>query len=224
VLVHEIRHAWQDYSGLIAWNDDTPNNSSFNEFFINNALIEADAKAFGDLAAAQMTMARAEKEIRNPDQPMPKWRRDFLSDHQKLVENESAGLGEKFLEWFQSRFTPQFYGDFFSKAYGQKWGLYEGALPPRNLEFEIGPPQRAGMNIHDAQDVLRLGVNFSGTKNYLAELQPDILPKKILRPSLADTFWDAANDGQRKLTAALRKAHLKQKLSQRHKKLRRALP
>ncbi len=45
-----------------------------------------------------------------------------------------------------------------------------------------------------------LGVNFKGTKNYLAGMRPDVLPKKILHPSLLDTFWGAANDGQKRLT------------------------
>ena len=37
----------------------------------------------------------------------------------------------------------------------------------------------------------------------------------ILRPSLANVFWGAANGPQKKLTQELRKAHLKQKLHHR---------
>jgi hypothetical protein len=87
--------------------------------------------------------------------------------------------------------------------------------------YETGTPQKAlgtGINIHDLQDVLRLGVSFDGTRNYLAGLGPDILLKQILRPSLADAFWGAANDEQKKLTNELRKAYLKQKLAPENKR------
>ncbi len=213
VIVHEIRHAWQDYNGLLTWDDMTLNDGSFRDFFINNALIEADAYAVGQLAAAQVAASRAKKQLEKAPQPVPEWRRDYLTRQQEPAADESALLGKKFMSWFEGKYYPPFYGDFFSKIYGQKWGLYDKALPARNMEFKNEPPHRRGMDVRDIQDVLRLGVNFSGTKNYLAALQPDILPKRILRPSLADTFWGAANDDQKKLTAEIRKVCLKKKLS-----------
>jgi hypothetical protein len=209
VMVHEIRHAWQDYHGLVSWDDNTAHDGCFNDFFINNALIEADAKGYGLLAASQARAARRTKEIKAAGLAIP----ESLSHYQEELLDENAQLGKGFLSWFRSDFQPAAYGDFFSKFYGQKWGLYTGALPERNMEFDLDPPHLRGMDINNIQDVLRLGFNFSGTKNYLAALQPDILPKKILRPSLADTFWGKANMTQRKLTGELRKAHLKKKLA-----------
>jgi hypothetical protein len=220
VLVHEIRHAWQDYNGLLTWDDETPHQGNFNDFFINNALIEADATAFGSLAAAQLSMTRLEK--RKANQPLKKWEQELLSGQQ--AANEKVVLGKGFLGWFTGKWRPQFYGDYASKFYGKKWGLYDGSLPPRNLEFDVEPPSREGMNVHDIRDVLRLGVNFSGTKNYLAALPPDILPRKILSPSLANNFWRAANARQEKLTTELRKACLKKKLAPENRKPRHLWP
>ena len=215
VLVHETRHAWQDYNGLLSWDDDTPRQGNFNDFYINMALIEADARAFGKLAAAQVEISQLEKSDGS------NW---ALPRLKKAVADESAKLGKEFLNWFDKQWRPAYYGDAASKAYGKKWGLYKGALPELKTEFNIKPSTVMGMDIHDRQDILRLGVDFSGTKNYLAALQPDILPKRILRPSLADTFWGAANDKQIKLTTELRKAHLKQKLKPENRKPRHPWP
>jgi len=216
VMVHEIRHAWQDYNGLISWNDNTPHDGSFNDFFINNALIEADAKAMGLLALGQSTVAQRKRDAERAVKMgvlLHEESKKYTASYQERIADENIALGTGFLDWFETNWQPRFYGDSFSKVYGRKWELYDGELPLRNQEFSLDPRHIKGMDIHDMQDVLRLGVNFSGTKNYLAALQPDILPRKILCPSLADTFWGAANDDQIKLTAGLRKAHLKKKLA-----------
>lgn len=203
-LAHEIRHAWQDYQRLLSWSDRTPDRGNFAEGFIKQALVEADALAYGRRAVLEFEAARFKKRGKR----IPAFLQAFLVD-------ENADLGRHFLSWFKVSSHPESYGDFFSKQYGQKWRVYDGDLPERKFEHWPVEPEIAGIDIYNIRDVLRLGVNFSGTKNYLAALQSDILPKQILRPSLADTFWGAANKDQRKLTAGLRKAHLKKKLAAR---------
>ena len=227
VLVHEIRHAWQDYHGLIAWDDKSPDSGNFADFFINDALIEADAYAFGSLAEKQVAATRQEKMLKDTcirsGRPMSAHDQAFLLKQREEIADENAVLGEKFQEWFE-KWRPEFYGDYFSKKYGLKWGLYDGRLPARNFEFNPPEPSQKGFDIHDRQAVLRVGVNFSGTKNYLAALGPKVLPKEILRPSLANTFWGTASADQRKLTTELRKAHLKKKLIPENRKLHHRWP
>jgi hypothetical protein len=192
VITHEIRHAWQDYQGFNAPDYViVANNPDFTKHFIRYALVEADAKAYGEYAALQYQY----KEALN----------------QNPAQDESAYFRKGFLSWFASPATKSFYGDWASKLYGQYYGVYKGALPVGPLEFRSPvPPLGNGINIDSVKDVLRLGENFSGTKNYLAELdklQPDLLPKKILDRSLANTFWGAANDNQKKLVAEIGQAY-----------------
>jgi len=218
LLAHEIRHAWQDYHGLVARDDRVYHERSFEDSFINTALTEADANAFGKLAQAQAEIAQIKENIRKfGDKETENW---YLEALKKTIESESAKLRKEFLKWFRPDGTStEFYGDAASKSYGQRWNIYQGALPPRNFEYKPAVSYEGfGVDIHDIQEVLRLGVDFTGARNYLADLQPDVLPKQILRHSLADTFWSAANDEQRKLTTELRKAYLKKKLAPENRK------
>jgi len=113
----------------------------------------------------------------------------------------------------------QFYGDYGSKVSGRQWGVYKDTIKDISFEFKVATPALlAGIDITNIQDVLQLGNSFSGAGNYLAALQPDVLPKKILRPSLANSFWRAANDDQKKLTTEIRKAYLRRKLATRIKR------
>ncbi|MDE2336338.1 MAG: hypothetical protein KGL10_03410 [Alphaproteobacteria bacterium] len=219
VLAHELRHAWQDYHGLIACHGKTPKFGNFSTFFINNAMIEADAMAYGQRVRDEIRAASLKKR----NNPVP-------AGLQTSLDNENADLGKKFLSWFGNSFYTRFYGDFFSKAYGRKWGLYEGELPLRNFEHPFDKDvHKSGFDTSDRQDVLRLGVNFSGTRNYLADLPPEVLPRRILSPSLARTFWGAANNNQRKLTTALERAYMEdifapERVNGRLKATRSALP
>ena len=200
-LTHEIRHAWQDYHGLCPTDFPGPvTTPDFAAYFIQLALIEADATAFGKRAEDEFLAARLTKE----NIPLSRCFQAALAD-------EKADLGKKFLNWSSTPKTTRYYGDAASKHYGRAAGIYTGAQPARDLEFttEI-PPLGPGPDITDSQRLLALGKTFSGW-NYLAGLPRDILLKKILSPSWAMSFYRAANDNQRRLTAAIRKCGLRQK-------------
>ncbi len=198
VLAHELRHAWQDYHGLIAWDSEKSKNADFTAFFINDAMIEADATAHQNLAKSQIRDA---------------WLKKRGSPASRNREDENVTLRKGFLSWFDvswpSQLLPRIYGDDMSKRYGAMLGVYDGKQKPRRFEFKIDEPNSPGFNIHDKQDVLRLGRHFSGAGNYLAGMKSDILQRRILNPSLARSFWGAANDNQKKLTSALHCAFLK---------------
>ncbi len=204
-LVHEIRHAWQECNGL--WSDGS---QGFSNLYITQSLVEADAKAIGLRAGEQCRAALLAKE----GKPVP-------AELQASLADESADLAQKFLERFSTASWTAFYGDSTSKRFGQAYKLFpidetkpDKGLPARNLEFspKAAKPSIGKISIRNIEDIMPLGVNFSGTKNYLAALQPDVLPKIILNPSLADTFWGAANDEQKKLIKDVRKEYLKRKL------------
>jgi len=203
-LTHEIRHAWQDYHGLIPRGLHAPAATpDFAEYFIQLSLIEADAWSFGKRAADELNMAPRIAHMKRNNQPVPA----------SLLPPESAALAKEFLSWFSCFWVTKFYGDAASKYYGKANGIYDGLLPVLNCEFSSKtPPLGTGIDIANIENVIRLGEGFSG-KNYLAKLPRDMLPKKILRPSLAMSFYGAANDDQKKLTAELRKCALRKKLS-----------
>ena len=224
LLAHEIRHAWQDYQGLLARDEQVYLEQSFADRFINTALTEADANAFGKLAQAQARILQVKENIKKLGTKEEETR--YLEALKKNTGSESAKLRKEFLKWFsEDQSHTGFYGDAASKSYGKRWDIYLGDVPLRNFEFKSADSYEGfGMDIHDRQDVLRLGESFSGTQNYLTALQPDILPKQILRPSLANTFWGVANSEQIKLTTDLRKAYLKKKLAPENRKPRHPWP
>ena len=119
-----------------------------------------------------------------------------------------------------------FNGENISKDYAQRKGIIQvdkskpnGGLLAGGFEFKVGyNPIIGDLDAGDMDSVLRLGVNFSGTVNYLAQLQPDILPRQILSPSLANTFWGSANPEQKKLTTEIRKVNLREKLAPENKR------
>jgi hypothetical protein len=201
VLAHEIRHAWQDYHRLM------PNSSQdFSSFYIQMALTEADAHAFGQRASNEFRRTQTEKTRKTPKN---KAKLEFLL--QTPLMNEDQDLREGFLSWF--RWRAGSYGRYASTAHGRN--LHDVLLEkhfehtPAYVTTFPGP----GVDLTCMDEVMKYGRGFSNPGNYLAGLQPDILLKKILRPSLADIFWGASNDDQRKLTTEKRKAHLRKKLA-----------
>lgn len=209
-LVHEIRHAWQDFNGL-----HVKSKAGFMKVFLSSTLIEADGMAFGLRAADQFQAAQ----LRKRGEPVP-------AELQASLANEGADLGEKFLRSFASTPWTTAYGENISKDYAQRKGIIQvdkskpnGGLLAGGFEFKVGyNPIIGDLDAGDMDSVLRLGVNFSGTVNYLAQLQPDILPRQILSPSLANTFWGSANPEQKKLTTEIRKVNLREKLAPENKR------
>lgn len=201
VITHEIRHAWQDYHGLCPTDFPGPvTTPDFAAYFIQLSLIEADATAFGKRAEGEFLAAKLKKE----NIPLSLCFQAALAD-------EKADLRKKFLDWSSTPKTTRYYGDAASKHYGRAAGIYKGLQPPRNLEFiSEALPLGPGPDITDSQRLLELGKTFSGW-NYLAKFPKDILLKKILSPSMALSFYRAANDDQKQLTAAIRKNCLRQK-------------
>ena len=199
-ITHEIRHAWQDYHGLCPTDFPGPATTpDFAGYFIQLSLIEADATALGK---------RAEAEFRTVMFPLL-----GSSSPPASPANESAHLRKRFMDWFSSARTTNYYGDAASKSYARDAGIYNGALPKRNFEFTTKiPPLGAGVDITCVEGILKLGKTFSG-RNYLARLPREVWSKKILSPTLAMSFYKAANDNKKKLVAEIRKYCLRQKLS-----------
>ena len=203
VLTHEIRHAWQDYHGLLR-----PYAGNFTDYNIRTSLIEADACAFGNKARDELRVERL-KRLRK-DHPERVY---YLDRLKSSLADESTYLKKLFLWWFSSQY-PASYGEYGSKYIARSYGLCAPRDVPKR-HYELNADRKglgAGMDLSDLNSVMKLGGGFFGGKNYLAQLPKETLLKKILSPSLSKTFYGAANDDQRKLTSDLRKAYLRKKL------------
>lgn len=200
-IVHEIRHAWQDYHGFLPAGYE----KSFADYAMNDALIEADAAAHGLVAKEQMDLHKPLKRL---------WRKLFAP--RKLTVDVAATLEDGFLAWFATPATTRYYGRLYSETHGELLDVYTGKGSKGRAEFnpDLTSLQCDGIDTGNLQDVRRLGKSFSGGSNYLAHLHPDVLPKDILRPSLVYNFWGAARRKDRKLTAAIRKEELREKLEE----------
>lgn len=195
-IIHEIRHAWQECNGLSS-DEGGDVEPSFRDGFLRTALTEADAEAWGLLAKRQYLRSQVGLPLALP----------------AAQEKEELAFG--FLLWFNPEAGHAWtYGDGLSKDFGVQAGIYKGRAKKQKYEFKTRAegPLGGTIGIDNLQDVRRLGVSFSGGSNYLAALPSDILVKRILRPSLADTFWGAADAKEMKRTAALRKYDLREKL------------
>lgn len=215
-LTHEIRHAWQDYHGLLP-----KSYSDFAQCFIKTALIEADAEAYGARAREQYQQILVHGRVIDADAP----------------GQEAARLLDGFMAWFSGR-RPAIYGKRLSEAYARKYKLppppsvkkkknflqriFKGAAewPVNNtLEFNpIGIRKKSDLDIFSIDSILPLGKGFGDEPNYLTAIPRDTWMKEILNPSLANAFWGAATQEQQRLTADLHKAYVREKFSPRWKK------
>lgn len=199
-LAHEIRHAWQDYHGLRKALDSRDLATAI----ITQAMVEADAAAFGERVREEYLIAQ----VRKAGSTSP-------AIEAFLKRPVGEDLAEKFLKWFTNGVRPASYANRTAIRYAKKvLDEMSGTVPglpeakPRGYEFSSVMKLPTRLDIRHVQDVMPLGASFTGGYNYFSSLDPDALVKIVIRPSLANTFWGAADDKQCKMTAHLRKADL----------------
>lgn len=190
LLVHEIRHGWQDKQGMI------PTVArSFAEYMTQIALIEADASAWQYASEYQESASYHqrvyhEKEINWAELPS---REDLM--------------GSEFIRWHQAH--GKFYGETAVRRIGAKLGLAD--VTPVDFKMQFRPYKDKNdapviRGIPTALDVVveKLGSGFNAanikgfnaantnTPNYLAcpEMRAH-LEQKLLVPRLAHRFFQA---------------------------------
>jgi hypothetical protein len=184
MLVHEIRHGWQDKQGMI------PTVArSFAEYMTQIALIEADASAWQYACERQETAVWYEEEgLKSPRMPA---REDLM--------------GSEFTRWHRAHGT--FYGETAVRNLGHKLGLPD--VTPVNFKTEFQPyndknkvPVIRGIPTALDAVIERLGSGFEAANikgfnaantnipNYMA--RPEMrahLEQKLLVPRLAHRFF-----------------------------------
>lgn len=210
VAVHEIRHAWQDYYGMIATAD-----TKFADYFIKIALIEADATAHQMLAEEQASLAggreAAEARWRQypVDDDMKRTVRESHDRREARLQDRDKYLWEQFKGWYTS-FRPASYGDTAARAFGTKLGI--PGIKPQDFKFEFRhkeAPGLTGVDFARTEQLRRLGKGFKGG-NYFDVAPTEQLARKYLSPGLADRFFRATGKAQ-KLATEIRLRQLKLK-------------
>jgi len=181
MLVHEIRHGWQDTQGMIP---TTARN--FAEYMIQIALIEADASAWQYASERQETSNwYYEEGMKAPSFP----EREIL-------------MASEFARWNAAH--GKFYGETASRRMGTKLEL--PGVTPVNFKTEFQPysgknamkvPQIRGIDTALDAVVEKLGRGFDAANgnqaNYLATpAMREHLAKNVLSKTLAHRFFQAA--------------------------------
>lgn len=233
-LAHEIRHAWQDYHGFIASPDQSSKSGEFTKFFMQNALVEADATAFENRVRNEMNAARHTSRRRVVQEQKGLVQSIFnlfsgtgaatgaVTPQPVLIE-KTEDIRNNFLDWFLDMPTISYYGGQASKFFGEMWGVYKGEVPDRCFEFVSEGCVVAGIDVDSYEEILKLGKGFS-EGNYLTALPKDLLFQQILRPSFVRCFYGAANKEDKQLVAEVRKCELRQKIKNQKKAKRKKSP
>lgn len=180
VLVHEIRHAWQDWYGMIP-----TTGKNFTDYFTRLSLIEADATAHEKLALYQAEHSRIIKFWQKDGGPLND---EKVKYYKKMMHERASGgnLWKDFAHWYDTR--SRVYGDIALKFIGQRLGI--PGVSPADFGQEYAPPEpkTPGIDITSAAQIRRLGKGFRGG-NYFDAAPRDILVRKMLSPAQASNLF-----------------------------------
>lgn len=196
VLAHELRHAWQEFSGI---STDHGKRSSA-DYTIMIALIEADAMAHEKLADAQYRL-NSERQYGLADT------KDFERRRQELEKPEF--LQETFRSWYPAR--GGIYGENSMRFLGSIRGIPGVTRKQYNAEFIAfgNGAERKGIDFTRPEQLRKLGQSFTGV-NYFDGMKRDEFDRFFLSPGLSRQFFNTANKPD-STALALRKNELKAK-------------
>ena len=215
--VHEIRHAWQDYYGMIP----DFKHKKFIPDIIRIGLIEADAHAHGELARAEYFHALDREMIEgtldtsavtkhNASYIDNLLRHNIERDARELAETQAV-LWREFKKWYTGD-RAGFYGDAVQKETAVYYGVPNARKPDYKFIFDSQAqlPPCSGIDYTRREDLLRLGKGFNGG-NYIAQNgDADWLRCVALNPTRAQWFFAERNWAKRP-TSMVRESILREK-------------
>lgn len=201
-LTHEIRHAWQDYHGLIYCpTEEEGATSPLGRDLAIEGLFEADADAHGKLAEAEYKHARTQQRVMmlrglQKDKP-ERGRANLLGIFEKAMRTEGrdcrnpqTALWRMFTDWYGKNGLNAYYGRFRRAEYAAALGL---AGPAQDHGFEYRRP--AGCALMAPPDFSRretvdlLGRSFAGV-NYLHSADArDTIARFLNAPGAAERYF-----------------------------------
>ena len=203
-LVHEIRHAWQDWNALLPTYAE-----NFTEAYIRQSALEADADAFGKLAAKQISLAKdiariGERKNEGGDIDEKNFEELKIAFNTTL-EKTGAALWEAFSSWYTTPYIPLSYGLGLARGMAKEMGRMDivdsiddhplgAALAGQKSEFslyrgDIDRPRSRGVDVGSRAGLAPLGQGFSGTGNYFDAAPAGYLEKEILAAAPARALY-----------------------------------
>lgn len=205
-LVQEIRHAWQDYNGLIP---PQGLNEPFITSYMREAVLAADTEAFGSLAFRQADLsyriARLEQRRAHGNDVSAASIAALKKEFQQTVENPAPSLWEGFDAWYATD-KPAAHGVIGLLDAAKKLNLdvlvrkimrapiMEKALvkPEFNPVLTAKPHAEAkGVAIDSKDGLALLGRGFSDTGNYFDFAPQGALEKQALSRKAAEALYIA---------------------------------
>ncbi len=234
-LTHEIRHAWQDYHGLIycPTNDEGATSPLGRDLAIEG-LFEADATVNGRLAEAEYKYNRTQQRVdmlRGLQKEQPeRGRGELLKIFEKSARAEQresnaseSALWKTFSAWYAA------WGGAYGRPRRSEYAHALGLAPAANDHgFEYRRPDGCALMAppdFSRREVLdQLGRSFAGV-NYLHSTQArDTVARLLLSPGAAERYFPrtvkaAARGRPDALTRKIRAAQLRARLAQPCKRL-----
>lgn len=201
MIVHEIRHAWQDYHGLLPMDAATETNSLARHLVVE-ALCESDAEAHAALARAEYDLFQTEARL---VMLRDLQKRDFNDDRARLIDtferaadtgraardNAAAFLWESVLEWYDPWGMSDAYGAYRRMATAAALQMGDAVPAPA---FEYSEPAATGASPADAlqgrHQLETLGRSFAGVNYITAAADRDLMARQHLAPSVAERGFD----------------------------------
>ncbi len=189
-VVHETRHAWQDWHGMLLRKI-----GRFSDYFFSNVLTEADADAYGQRARHQYRLReKQEKLVKNLFGIRPvKW---FAARYDRQIEasqNDPGILWIAFKDWF-SRGSAISYGKRAMKYLAEEFGIPGYKADDSNVEFKAfgnadAPRTGTEIDFRSKEKLHQLGRDFSGNRNYFSGAAKRRYIESVFRPAMAERFY-----------------------------------
>lgn len=237
-LTHEIRHAWQDYYGLIycPTNEEGATSPLGRDLAIEG-LFEADATANGKLAEAEYKYKHTSERVAmlrglQKDQP-ERGRAELLKIFEKSAREEARlcddavkNLWKSFSGWYGMWAFA--YGRHRRAEYAHALGLAEAASD-HGFEYRrpegcalMAPPDFSRREVLD-----QLGRSFAGVNYLQSEKVRDTVARFLLSPGTAERYFarirpqaKAPKGKIEKLTRQIRATQLRARLQEPQKRMR----
>lgn len=195
VVVHEIRHAWQDKQKLIATAE-----YRLDHYIIKNALIEADATAHQRLAEQEVRLsddAGLIERLAAKGNNMAAMQQRLDADAAKIADRD-AYLLSQFRGWYADGF-PSLYGRAATQRFARQHGMTGVKPPDWNLEMPmITVPTGTGVDFLHRRALRKLGAGYNGG-NYFKSADMRQVKDEQLTAARARTFFNKAASTDRDL-------------------------
>lgn len=178
-LAHEIRHAWQDFHGMLpSLTQDWNKLQSVGDYITQIKFVEADAFAVGESVLRSVSAKRRQEMKEEMVLQLSEKEIDPMTFSEPLKDEEAPELlAKRFTQFFNDSWRRNFYEDRSLKIYAKNIGVADIKIPCGSGEYINEKTKPAiyqdGLDLHDFRQIRLLG-ELLGRGNYM-----DYLPAEM---------------------------------------------